>query len=109
MGYVSDAVYIQISRYKQDIPHHNTIEQQAWIDCVGSINTSNVENIESYVFHSTSLIENSYVENSNFYQVKENTYLKSCSVQITSQTFTSYQKHYESICWLYISFVYINL
>lgn len=92
MGCVSDAVYFQISRYKRDIPHHNTIEKPAWIDCVGSINTSNVENIESYVFHSTSLIENPYFKNSNFYQVKENTYLKSCSVQITSQTFTSYPK-----------------
>ena len=68
----SAAMCYQISHYKKDLLDHNTIEQPAWLHCVGSIHPDNFDAIELSVFQTTSSIEEKYFEHVNFYKIKDN-------------------------------------
>ena len=83
------AMCYQISRYKRDLLDHNTIEQPAWLHCVGSIHPDDFDAIESFVFLTTSTIEENYFEHVNFYKIKDKQQARSKLVMLADQTFVS--------------------
>ena len=66
----SAAICFQISKFNRDLLQHNTIEPPVWLDVIGLIDPSDFDNILPYTFNSTSLIETSYFDQVNLFQVK---------------------------------------
>ena len=79
----------QLSRYKRDLLDHNTIEQPAWLHCVGSIYPDNFDAIESSDLQTTSSIEEYYFEHDNFYKIKDTPQPRLKLMRLADQTYAS--------------------